>query len=196
VKGRGRTGTINSMGRKFACVVAVAKNMGIGKENRLPWHLSGDMKFFSHLTSTVSTEGKQNAVIMGRNTWESIPAKYRPLPHRLNILLSRKLSEAPEGAILCSSLQGALDMLSKPPYTDTVEKIFVIGGAAVYKEALIHPDCYRLYVTHVNEDFKCDVHFPEFDKTVFKETSDPDVPSEMQEENGIQYRFQVYQRDV
>jgi len=91
------------------------------------------MKFFSHLTSTVATEGKQNAVIMGRNTWESIPKKYRPLPRRLNIVLSRKMSEPPEGAVLCSSLQDALDRLRSAPYTDTVEKVFVIGGTTVYE---------------------------------------------------------------
>jgi len=77
-----------------------------------------------------------------------------------------------------------------------VEKIFVIGGAAVYKEALEHPSAHRLYITHVLEDFNCDVHFPDFDKNVFKEISDSDVPSEMQEDNGIQYKFQVYQRDI
>lgn len=180
--------------RKFACVVAVADNGGIGKNNSLPWKLHGDMKFFSHLTSEVSTEGKQNAVIMGRKTWESIPEKYRPLPHRLNVLLSKNLSTAPKGAHhLCSSLQAAFDLLST---ADSVEKIFVIGGAAVYKEALQHPDAHRLYITHVFKDFDCDVHFPDFDKNVFKEISDPDVPSEMQEEDGIQYKFQVYQRDI
>ncbi|KAJ7393968.1 hypothetical protein OS493_003639 [Desmophyllum pertusum] len=182
--------------RKFACVVAVAQNGGIGKNNTLPWKLHGDMKFFSHLTKVVSAEGKQNAVIMGRKTWESIPEKYRPLPHRLNILLSRNLSVAPEGAHLCSSLQAAFDLLSAAPFTDTVENIYVIGGAAVYKEALQHPGAHRLYITHVLKDFECDVHFPDYDKTVFKEISDPEVPSGVQEEDGIQYKFQVYQRDI
>lgn len=182
--------------RKFSCVVAVADNGGIGKENRLPWHLKGDMKFFSHLTSTVATEGKQNAVIMGRNTWESIPKKYRPLPRRLNIVLSRKMSEPPEGAVLCSSLQDALDRLRSAPYTDTVEKVFVIGGATVYEEAMLHHQCYRLYITHIYKDFECDVKFPEFDKRIYKETRDIDVSSEMQEEKGIPYEFKVYQKDM
>lgn len=181
---------------QFSCVVAVADNGGIGKDNRLPWHLKGDMKFFSHLTSTVTNEGKQNAVIMGRNTWESIPKKYRPLPRRLNIVLSRTLSEAPEKALLCSSLQDALDTLCTAPHSNTVEKVFVIGGAAVYKEAMQHQDCYRLYITHICKEYKCDVHFPEFDKSIYKETSDPNVPSEMQEENGIPYKFQMYQKDL
>ncbi|KAL9985504.1 hypothetical protein ACROYT_G007918 [Oculina patagonica] len=182
--------------RKFACVVAVANEGGIGKNNNLPWRLHGDMKFFSHLTSDVSTEGKQNAVIMGRKTWESIPEKYRPLPHRLNIVLSKSMSAVPEGVHLCSSLQAAFDMLSAAPYTDTVESIFVIGGAGVYREALKHPGAHRLYVTRVFKDFDCDVHFPDFDKTVFKKISDPKVPGEKQEENGIEYEFQVYQRDI
>ncbi|XP_058944448.1 dihydrofolate reductase [Pocillopora verrucosa] len=182
--------------RKFSCVVAVAEGGGIGKNNTLPWRLKADLKFFSKLTSGVPTEGKQNAVIMGRKTWESIPAKYRPLPHRMNILLSKNLSVAPTGATLCSSLQGAFDLLSTAQHIDKVEKIFVIGGAAVYKEALQHPAAHRLYITHVLKDFDCDVHFPEFDKTVFRETSDPDVPSGVHEDNGIKYEFKVYQRDI
>lgn len=111
-------------------------------------------------------------------------------------MLSKNLSEAPKGASLCSSLQGAFDLLSTAPYLDKVEKIFVIGGAAVYKEALLHPGAYRLYITHVMKDFDCDVHFPAFDKTVFKETSDPEVPSGVHEDNGIKFEFKVYQRDI
>lgn len=178
--------------QKFSCVVAMSKNRGIGKENRLPWHLKEDMKFFFHLTSTAA-EGKENAVIMGRNTWESIPEKYRPLSKRLNILLSRKLtqSEAPEKVTVCSSLQDALDVLAKK---DNVDKIFVIGGAAVYKGALKHPSCYRLYITKVDKDFDCDVHFPDYDETLFKETSDHEVPAKKHEDNGIEFTFHVYQR--
>ncbi len=74
--------------RGFSVVVAAARNGGIGKSGGLPWRLPGDMKYFKKLTSEAAMPGMQNAVIMGRATWQSIPAKHRPLPDRLNIVLS------------------------------------------------------------------------------------------------------------
>lgn len=74
---------------KFDLVVACDLNRGIGKENGLPWRLPGDMKQFRELTSSVRDSSKRNAVLMGRKTWESIPTKFRPLPHRVNVVLSR-----------------------------------------------------------------------------------------------------------
>ena len=76
----------------FQLVVAAAKNMGIGKEGGLPWSLPGDMAYFKDLTSRTRDAAKQNAVIMGRRTWESIPAKFRPLKGRINVVLTRLAS--------------------------------------------------------------------------------------------------------
>ena len=78
--------------RMFQLVVAAAKNMGIGKEGGLPWSLPGDMAYFKYLTSRTRDAAKQNAVIMGRRTWESIPAKFRPLKGRINVVLTRLAS--------------------------------------------------------------------------------------------------------
>ena len=76
-------------GRSFSVVVAATSAGGIGMKGKLPWRLPGDMAFFKRVTSSVADIGKRNAVIMGRRTWASIPAKFRPLPARLNVVLSR-----------------------------------------------------------------------------------------------------------
>ena len=71
-------------------VVAATRALGIGKDGKLPWHLPGEMAFFKELTSKTSDAGKHNAVVMGRRTWESLPPKFRPLPGRLNVVLSAR----------------------------------------------------------------------------------------------------------
>jgi dihydrofolate reductase/thymidylate synthase len=76
-------------GRAFQLVVAAARNMGIGKDGGMPWNLPGDMAYFKDLTSRTRDAAKENAVIMGRRTWESIPARFRPLKGRINVVLSR-----------------------------------------------------------------------------------------------------------
>jgi dihydrofolate reductase len=73
---------------RLTIIVAATKNNGIGQNSTLPWHLPKEMKYFAHATSA-APDGKSNAVIMGRNTWESIPKKYRPLSNRVNLIISR-----------------------------------------------------------------------------------------------------------
>ena len=80
------------MRRTFSLVVAACKNNGIGKDGKLPWSLPGDMAHFKRVTSHTIDDSKQNAVIMGRKTWNSIPEKFRPLPKRLNVILSREVA--------------------------------------------------------------------------------------------------------
>ena len=73
---------------RYTIIVAATKANGIGANGRLPWRLSKEMKYFAQVTSA-APEGKQNVVVMGRNTWESIPKKFRPLPRRFNVVISR-----------------------------------------------------------------------------------------------------------
>src|ERR1700733_8282193 len=92
----------------FDIVVACDINRGIGYNNTLPWRLSGDMKHFRNLTSTTSDPSKQNAVIMGRKTWQSLPESNRPLPKRFNIVLSRQDLAVPAEARFAHSFDEAL----------------------------------------------------------------------------------------
>lgn len=122
--------------RNYQVVVAATREMGIGKDGKLPWRLPSDLKFFKEITVTTSEPGKKNAVVMGRKTWESIPYKYRPLPGRLNVVLSRcgslgTLSD--DNVIVCGSILSALELLARSPYCSSVEKVFVIGGGQILR---------------------------------------------------------------
>jgi dihydrofolate reductase len=133
----------------FAIVVAIDDELGIGKTGGLSWRLKEDMKYFRELTTSDATI---NSVIMGRKTWDSIPQKFRPLPNRVNIVLSR--GAGPGGAIIAKSLDEALSI--------PADKIFVIGGGEIYAMALKHPQCSELFITRVNGTYGCDTFFPPF----------------------------------
>ena len=175
---------------RFDLVVACDLNRGIGIHNQLPWRLREDMKNFSRLTTERHASGQngsaRNAVIMGRKTWESIPAKFRPLPDRLNIVLtSRADLELPPGVVSCKSLDESL----KAAAANHCPNTFVIGGARIYEEAMAHPSCRRLYITEVLGKFECDVFFP-----LYKERFNLISEEPPREENGIQYSFKVYEK--
>jgi len=168
-------------------VVASTGRGGIGKDGAIPWRLKDDLAYFKRVTTTAPA-GKTNAVIMGRKTWDSIPAKFRPLPDRINIVLSRSTeAEAFEGATLARSLSDALEALGS---REDAGEVFCIGGEQVYKEAVELPCCARIYLTRVGVDVECDAFFPAFDENLFevkhvsKTHSDKDIP----------FDFVVYER--
>merc|ERR1712228_312680 len=101
------------------------------------------------MTTSVTGVSKSNAVIMGRNTWESIPSKFRPLPKRINVILSKTLTQAPEGAKLARSLDEAIETLSQD---ESIESVWIIGGASVYEEALNSSHDCRIYLTKRRRD--------------------------------------------
>jgi dihydrofolate reductase/thymidylate synthase len=153
----------------FAIVVATDDSYGIGKDGTLPWKLKEDMRHFKELT----TSGPEmNSVIMGRKTWESIPAKFRPLPGRVNVVLSKSNYDG------ASTVRASLDEALQVP----AGKVFVIGGGAIYEEAIQHPLCTELWITRVSGSFNCDVRFPCYEK-LFR----PDSVVARHNENGIDY---------
>ena len=87
----------------FQLVVAATRKLGIGKHGSMPWKLPGDMAYFKELTSKTADSSKQNAVIMGRKTWESIPLKFRPLPGRINVVLTRNAAGHENSSALSNS---------------------------------------------------------------------------------------------
>lgn len=158
----------------FSVVVAMHQpSRGIGRDNDLPWpRLPRDMAFFRTLTTTTTTD-RVNAVIMGRKTWESLPATKRPLPGRINVVLTsaaacRDGNGNGNGNVLFSpSLPAALAELETRP---EIDRIFVIGGERVFAEALAMPNCQSLYVTEIRGALSapCDVFFPEIPADQFQ----------------------------
>ncbi len=163
---------------------------GIGKEGTLPWHLPGDLKHFKTLTTTTDDPKKQNALIMGRKTWDSIPEKFRPLPDRLNVVLSKnKTQSMAQDMISARSFEEAFAALETPEQKDLVDKIFVIGGAQIFKIALASPSCEALYLTHIQSTYACDTFFPDFESQYESVESSTEF-----DENGTRYFFSLYKR--
>ena len=100
-----------------------------------------------------------NAVIMGRKTWESLPIRFKPLPNRINVVLSRRASLVfPDNVLTAGNLDGALQILEK----NNVPHTFVIGGGEVFKEAIHHGKCQRIYLTEIFSTWECDSFFPDW----------------------------------
>ncbi|MFA5088983.1 MAG: dihydrofolate reductase [Candidatus Omnitrophota bacterium] len=172
----------------FHIIVAVDSHNGIGKKGLLPWHLKGDMQHFKEITCASESEARQNLVIMGRKTWDSLPSRFRPLPERMNLVLTRDSGFAvPPGVMKADSLNGALKNLLRQEFRDQVGQIFVIGGQQVFEAAIRHPQCQKLYVTHILKRFDCDAFFPDFSRQFKKISSSPQL-----NENGLGYFFAEY----
>ncbi|KJA29106.1 hypothetical protein HYPSUDRAFT_61139 [Hypholoma sublateritium FD-334 SS-4] len=200
-------------------IVAATKANGIGINGGLPWKLSKELKYFAQAT-TNAPEGHQNAVIMGRNTWESIPKKFRPLPRRKNIVISTNphynLDTISTSAVLAHNLKSALEL--SHAQTPNLNREFIIGGATLYTEAIklppspTEPYVDRVLLTRIlAPDFKeCDVSMSDFlqeeidGKKVWARASHKEleewvgfgVAEGELEENGVTYEFQMWLRGV
>ncbi|XP_070687546.1 dihydrofolate reductase [Pempheris klunzingeri] len=177
-------------------IAAVCKDMGIGKDGKLPWNLPSEFQYFLNTVSRVSRPGRKNVMIWGKLCWYSKPEDMLPLANSLHVVLSTTLSAIPDNAhFLCRDFESAIRTVSQPPLADQVETIWIVGGTRVYEDALKHPWCDLVYLTHIMAEFDCDVFFPEFDRELFKvQERFPDVPSEIQEDNGIKYKCQVFKK--
>lgn len=167
----------------FSLIAAADSKMGIGKNGKLPWHLPSDLKYFNEMTV-----GKgNNVVIMGRLTWESIPEKNRPLSKRKNIVITRDTKhQVPHDVEKAQSLEEALAKAAQK----NPDSIFIIGGSQIFHDAILHPACTDIYLTHVDGDFQCDVFFPKIDEGKLKKI----VESVPQKEHGIEFRFVHYKK--
>ena len=175
----------------FSVVVAQCASGGIGFGNAMPWHLPADLLRFKELT-TNCLAGKINAVVMGRKTYESLPSNYRPLPKRLNVVLSRNPDtheslRLTQGVAVAKSID---DMMNVLP--DNIDKVFIIGGESVYLEALKNPLCSKIFLTQIESNFVCDKYFPIVPADTFVLTS----RSAPLESSGLSYRFLEFGRIV
>ncbi|XP_053672619.1 dihydrofolate reductase [Anopheles nili] len=180
---------------KFSCIVAVCENRGIGINGDLPWKLKQELQYFSKTTKKVTDSSKRNAIIMGRKTYFGVPESKRPLPERLNIVLTRNASaySFPSDVLVCNSLQEALHKLDSTDSGKDIENIWVVGGNSVYMEAMDSERCHRVYLTEIKEKFDCDAFFPEMPKSFVLIENDGGISNEVQEENGIQYEYKIFE---
>jgi len=137
-------------------IAGVARNGAIGRDNMLLWHLPEDMKHFRAMTMGAP-------VIMGRKTWDSLPERFRPLPGRHNIVLTRQTRLNAPGLTVVADLDAALAVARQ----DKPARVFVIGGEQIYREALPLAD--ELMLTEIERDYEGDAHFPDFARDAFAE---------------------------
>ena len=164
----------------IALIWAMARNGVIGRDNKLPWYLPEDLKYFKRVTT-----GKP--VIMGRKTYDSIG---RPLPNRTNIVVTRDASLNLEGVKVVTSLEDALDIARAESVISDVDEVIVMGGAEIYAQALPHAD--RLYVTLVHAEVEGDAVFPPINLDAYQELAREDFKAEGP--NPYDYSFVVYER--
>ncbi|CAH1522497.1 dihydrofolate reductase [Vibrio owensii] len=157
----------------ISMIAAMADNRIIGKDNQMPWHLPADFAWFKRCTM-----GKP--VVMGRKTYESIG---RPLPGRLNIVISRDASLSIEGVTTVTSIEQALEVAGE------VEEVMIIGGGAIYATCL--PMANKLYVTHIEAEIDGDTQFPDWG-TEFKETYSEAYQAD--EKNAYSMRFTILEK--
>jgi dihydrofolate reductase len=164
----------------FKAILAADEKLGIGKEGDLPWHVPGDLAYFKRMTVGQGN----NAVIMGRLTWDSIPAKWRPLKDRRNIVLTtnRQLTIPHEEARVTYTFDEALK------HAQAFDEIWVVGGGKIYAMAFEHPACEAIHVTLIKGDFQCDTHAPAFEQSFTRKSA-----SDTHTDGPTPYQFTVWE---
>ena len=164
---------------KISLIAAMTQNRVIGKNNDLPWTLPDDMKFFMKTTTG-------HHVVMGRKNYDSLPPKFKPLPNRTNIVVTRQRNFEAPGCKVFHSLESAIEFLK----TQNDAEAFIIGGAEIYRQAL--PFVQRMYLTEIKTELEGDTFFPEFDRTLWKEKSRQPHPAD--ERHAYGFDFVIYEK--
>lgn len=164
----------------ISLIAALTRNQVIGVNNDLPWHLPDDMKYFMQTT-------KGHHVIMGRKNYDSIPEKFRPLPNRTNLVVSRQKGLTLPHCTVVHSIEAAVEIARKAGETE----LFIIGGSAIYQLGL--PLANRLYLTEIDTELHGDTYFPTFHKAQWKEASRTHHPAD--ERHAYPFDFVIYQRN-
>ena len=166
---------------KISQIVAISENRAIGKDNDLIWHLPKDMQFFKKITIG-------HHVIMGRRNFESIPHKYRPLPNRTNIIITRQSEYKAEGCIVVNSVETALEIAKN---NGDIEP-FIIGGGQIYRIAIEKNLVDKIYLTKIHHSFKGDTFFPKLSSD-WKETNK--IENKADDKHKYNYDFITLERN-
>lgn len=162
---------------EITIIVAVSKNLGIGKDGDIPWHLKGDFQYFKDTTMG-------HPCLMGDKTFDSLPDNARPLPGRENIILTLDKDYTAEGAKVFHSFEDAFDYCR----SNGKEKVFICGGGTIYKIGMKYAD--TLLVTEIDKEFDADTFFPDYkDGNWELVNKEPTI-----EEEGVRYNFCTYKK--
>ena len=162
-------------------IVAISKNRVIGKDNNLIWHLPKDMKYFRDKTTN-------HHILTGRKNYISIPQKFRPLPNRINIVLTRQTQFDEENCIVLNSIEAGIEYAK----THHESELFIIGGGQIYQEALDKNLVDKMYVTHIDKEFDGDTFFPEIEDSKWKSTWKENHTTD--EKHLYPFTFVVYEK--
>ncbi|MCC6522910.1 MAG: dihydrofolate reductase [Polyangiaceae bacterium] len=174
----------------FEVVAACDEGRGLGYRGELPWRAPGDVAFFKALTTQVPRVGIENAIVMGRKTWDTVPPRFRPLRGRLNVVVTRdRALPLPDGVLRAGGLETALELLAAPETADSLHRVFVIGGGEIYAQAVRLPECRRVHLTRIFARFPCDAFFPELgpEYGLFSRSGE-------QKDEGLRYVFECWER--
>lgn len=160
----------------ISLIVAAASNNAIGKNNQLLWHLPNDLKFFKNTTWA-------SVVIMGRKTFEAVN---KPLPGRINIVITTQPGWKAENALVAGNLDDAIQQAN----STHCREIFIIGGGEIYRQSIGIAD--KIYMTRVHASLEGDTFFPEIDPAQWHQTGNLDFPAD--EKHAYPYSFQTWER--
>lgn len=164
----------------ISMIAAMGQNRVIGKDNDIPWHLPDDFQYFKS-----KTHG--HYVLMGRKNFESLPEKFKPLPQRPNVVITRNKQYKAEGALMVNSLEEALEEAKN----GDEKEAFIIGGGQIYQIGLKYAQ--RIYLTEIMEPFDGDTFFPEFDKKEWREMSR--IHHGPDERHRFAFDFVIYEKN-
>lgn len=164
---------------KISLIAAVSQNGVIGRNNDLPWRLPDDMKYFMSTTTG-------HHVIMGRKNYDSLPEKFKPLPNRTNIVVTRQKNFVAKGCQVVNSIQEGIAIAKK----EKESSLFVIGGAEIYRATL--PIADYLFLTEIKADIEGDTFFPAFDKSDWAEITRK--AHSVDEKHKYSFDFVIYER--
>jgi dihydrofolate reductase len=164
---------------KVSLIAALTRNRVIGKNNDLPWHLPDDMKYFMQTT-------RRHTVIMGRKNYQSIPEKFRPLPNRTSLVISRQKDFSAPGCTVVHSMDEAMAFARQ----SGEEEVFIIGGAEIYQLGM--PLTQRMYLTEIDVILPGDTHFPLYNSADWMEVSRTHHPAD--DRHQYSFDFVVYDR--
>lgn len=168
---------------KVSAIVAVGRRFEIGKDNDLLWHLPADMKYFKETTTG-------HYIITGRRSYMSIPEKYRPLPNRVNVVVTRQADFSISGAEVVNSIEEGVELARN----NEESEVFIIGGGQIYNEALQNGLVDKLYLTLVDQEFEADTYFPIIDFNEWEEVFIDFRPND--EKNKYDLTFKVYEKKM